>query len=117
MSDADGCLFCRIVRGEIPARKVFETPHCIAFDDIQPRAPVHVLVIPKAHIASTEQAGEADVETLGHLLLAARRVAVEKGCAESGYRMVMNTGADAGQSVFHMHLHVLGGRPLAWPPG
>ncbi len=111
------CLFCKIVAGEIPAEKVYEDEAAVAFRDINPQAPVHVLIIPRTHIASLAEAGEADESKLGQLLLAAARVAYQEGLAEGGYRTVINTGAGAGQSVFHIHLHVLGGRPLAWPPG
>jgi histidine triad (HIT) family protein len=112
---ADDCLFCRIVRGEIPARKVAETPECVAFHDIDPKAPLHVLVIPRAHVASLDAADDA--AQLGHLMLLAARIAREEGYAESGYRTVVNTGPDAGQTVFHVHLHLLAGRALRWPPG
>lgn len=111
------CIFCKIVAGGIPAEKVYEDDGAIAFRDINPQAPVHVLVIPREHIASLDAAGEADEAKLGQLMLAAARVARQEGLSEGGYRTVVNTGAGAGQSVFHIHLHVLGGRPLAWPPG
>jgi histidine triad (HIT) family protein len=111
------CIFCKIVAGEIPAAKVYEDEGAVAFHDINPQAPVHVLVIPRAHIASLDEADAADESRLGQLLLAAARVARQEGLAEGGYRAVINTGAGAGQSVFHIHLHVLGGRPLTWPPG
>ena len=111
------CLFCKIVAGALPAEKVYEDDATIAFRDINPQAPVHVLVIPRAHIASLADAAEADAAQLGQLMLAAARVARQEGLSEGGYRTVVNTGAGAGQSVFHIHLHVLGGRALAWPPG
>lgn len=111
------CLFCKIVAGEIPASIVYRDEHVVAFRDINPQAPVHVLVIPHEHLASLSDAGELDDVRLGYLLRAAARVAMEQGLMESGYRTVVNTGAGAGQSVFHLHLHVLGGRPLSWPPG
>ena len=111
------CIFCKIVAGEIPAAKVFEDERAVVFRDINPQAPTHALVIPRAHVASLNEAGEADEALLGHLLLVAARVAREEGLAESGYRTVINTGAGAGQSVFHIHVHLLGGRPLTWPPG
>ncbi len=111
------CLFCKIVAGAIPAEKVYEDDGAVAFRDINPQAPVHVLVIPREHIASLADAGETDAAKLGQLMLAAARVARQEGLSESGYRTVVNTGAGAGQSVFHIHLHVLGGRTLAWPPG
>ena len=111
------CLFCRIVAGEIPADTVHQDEHCLAFRDINPQAPVHVLVIPREHLESLDEAGRKDEGLLGHLLRIAARVANEQGLAESGYRTVINTGAGAGQSVFHLHVHVLGGRALSWPPG
>jgi histidine triad (HIT) family protein len=112
---SDSCLFCRIVRKEIPATIVFENEHVVAFRDIDPRAPLHVLVVPRTHIASLDEATNA--EELGHLLLAAAQIAKAEGVASSGYRSVVNSGADAGQTVFHVHLHLLGGRKLDWPPG
>ena len=111
------CIFCKIVAGGIPAEKVYEDDGAVAFRDINPQAPVHVLVIPREHIASLDDAGETDAAKLGRLMLAAARVARQEGLSESGYRTVVNTGAGAGQSVFHVHLHVLGGRTLSWPPG
>ena len=111
------CIFCKIVAGEIPAAKVFEDEHAFVFRDINPQAPTHALVIPRAHVASLNEAGEAEASLLGHLLLVAARVAREEGLAESGYRTVVNTGAEAGQTVFHIHVHLLGGRRLTWPPG
>ena len=112
---SDSCLFCRIVRGEIPAAIVAENDTAIAFRDIGPQAPVHVLVIPRTHFGSLNEASDADV--LGELLALAQRVAASERVATSGYRVVINTGADGGQSVGHLHLHVLGGRRLKWPPG
>ncbi len=112
---ADDCLFCRIARGEIPVPFVYENDDCIAFRDINPQAPVHVLVIPRTHVASLDQAD--DPALVGRLALVAAEIARAEGIAVSGYRTVMNTNADAGQTVFHLHLHLLGGRSLAWPPG
>jgi histidine triad (HIT) family protein len=112
---ADDCLFCRIVRKEIPAKLVAEDEHCVAFRDIKPQAPVHVLVIPRAHVPSLNQA--TDAEMIGRLSLMAADIARREGVAESGYRTVINTNAGAGQTVFHVHLHLLGGRSLHWPPG
>ena len=112
---AEQCLFCRIVRREIPAGIVHETEDVIAFRDINPQAPVHVLIIPQTHVHSLDRA--TDAAMLGKLSLAAAEVARNKGIAEDGYRTVMNTGAGAGQTVFHIHLHLLGGRKLDWPPG
>ena len=111
------CIFCKIVAGEIPAAKIYEDERAVAFRDINPQAPLHALVIPREHIASLNEAGETDEALLGHLLLAAARVAREEGHAEGGFRTVINTGAGAGQTVFHVHVHVLGGRRLTWPPG
>jgi histidine triad (HIT) family protein len=112
MSD---CLFCKIAGGEIPATVVAEDDEFIAFRDIDPQAPTHVLVIPRTHIASLNEA--SDAEQMGGLLLCAKRVAAQEGLTERGYRVVLNTNAEAGQAVFHIHAHVLGGRPLQWPPG
>ena len=111
----DDCLFCRIVRGEIPARLVAESESCVAFRDINPQAPLHVLVIPRAHVASLNEA--SDAAQLGELSLMAARIARDEGYAAEGYRTVVNTGPAAGQTVFHVHLHLLAGRPLRWPPG
>ena len=111
----DSCLFCRIVRGEIPAKLVHEDERTLAFRDIDPKAPTHVLVIPKAHVPSLNEA--TDPEMLGRLMLVARTIAEAEGLAADGYRTVVNTGANAGQTVFHIHLHLLGGRRLGWPPG
>jgi histidine triad (HIT) family protein len=112
---SDSCLFCRIVRREIPATVIREDEHTLAFRDIDPKAPTHVLVIPKVHVASLN--GVSDPALVGRLLLAAKEIARDEGIDGSGYRTVMNAGADAGQSVFHVHLHLLGGRRLGWPPG
>ena len=109
------CLFCRILAGEIPAKLVAETDDCVAFRDIDPKAPTHVLVIPREHVASLDEA--TDAAMVGRLALLAARIARDEGIAASGYRTVINTNADAGQTVFHLHLHLLGGRTLAWPPG
>lgn len=116
MHDPD-CLFCRIVAGEIPADVVHETEGTLAFRDIAPKAPVHVLVIPRAHLASLADAGDGHDALLGEVMLAARDVARKEGLDESGFRTVINTGADGGQEVMHLHAHVLGGRGLSWPPG
>jgi histidine triad (HIT) family protein len=112
-----GCLFCNVVLRTVPAQIVFENDHVLAFTDIRPVAPKHVLVIPKRHITGIHDAQPSDVEALGHVLLAAREVATDLGLAASGYRLVVNQGPDAGQSVSHLHCHVMGGRPMAWPPG
>ncbi len=113
----ESCLFCRVAEGSAPARVLFADDDVVAFHDIAPRAPVHVLVIPRRHIASLSHASAGDREILGRLLLATAEVARQTGIADAGYRVVTNTGPGAGQSVFHIHLHVLGGRPLKWPPG
>ena len=110
-------IFAKIVRGEIPCSKVYEDDYVLAFDDVTPVAPVHVLVIPKVAVVGLADVEPAHEVMLGRLMLAARKVAQIKGVEASGFRVVMNSGPDAGQSVFHMHLHVLGGRHLAWPPG
>jgi histidine triad (HIT) family protein len=111
------CLFCRIVAGEIPAAIVRSDERTVAFRDTGPQAPVHVLVVPREHIFSLETSGDDQSELLGSLLLAARDVARQEGLAEDGYRAVLNVGADGGQTVPHLHVHVLGGRSLHWPPG
>ncbi len=110
------CLFCRIVAGEIPATLVHEGDDVLAFRDIDPKAPTHVLVIPRRHIASLDHVGDGDRDLLGRLLLVARDVARAEGL-EGGWRVVANVGPDGGQSVDHLHVHVLGGRSLGWPPG
>jgi histidine triad (HIT) family protein len=109
------CLFCKIVRREIPASVVFETDNCLAFRDIAPKSPTHVLVIPKVHYQSLNEVSSPQV--LGELAMTAQWVAQQEGIAGSGYRLVINTGSDGGQTVGHLHLHVLGGRAHAWPPG
>lgn len=114
MSD---CLFCRVVAKTIPAKVVHEDDHTLAFDDIHPQAPVHTLVIPKRHVASIQDLGEVDQTLLAKLLLSCTKVANDKGLADSGFRLVANTGRQGGQTVFHLHFHVLGGRYMAWPPG
>jgi histidine triad (HIT) family protein len=113
----ENCLFCKIVSGEIPASIVYRDDDAVAFDDINPQAPHHVLVIPTRHIASLAEAGEGDEQVLGRLVRVAAHVASERGIAEDGFRTVVNTGLRAGQSVFHVHVHMLGGRDLTWPPG
>lgn len=111
----ESCLFCRIVRREIPAKVIHEDEHTIAFRDIDPKAPTHVLVIPKEHVPSLNEA--SDATQLGRLMLVAAQIAKAEGLTDDGYRTVVNTGANAGQTVFHVHLHLLGGRRLSWPPG
>ena len=111
------CIFCQVVAGEISADIIHRDERAVAFRDINPQAPVHLLVIPREHMASLDEAAGRGDATLGHLLRVASRVAHQEGLSEKGYRTVINTGAGAGQSVFHLHIHVLGGRPLHWPPG
>ncbi len=115
--ELSNCIFCKIVAGEIPSKKVFEDATCIAFDDLSPQAPTHILVIPRAHIESLDKATDSHRETLGHLLLTAANIAREQAVAENGYRVVINTGSDGGQTVFHLHVHLLGGRQFVFPPG
>ncbi len=114
MSD---CIFCRIINREAPARIVHEDETALAFEDIHPQAPVHILVIPKTHIPALDKAPRGSEELLGHLLLVARDLARAKGVAAGGYRLVVNNGPNAGQAVDHLHVHLLGGRPMSWPPG
>ncbi len=110
------CIFCQIVAKEASARVVYEDASCVAFHDIIPQAPVHILVIPRKHFASLQEADESDETVLGHLHFVAAKLAQEHRITD-GYRMVLNTGRGAGQTVFHVHLHLLGGRPFHWPPG
>ena len=110
------CLFCRMIRGEVPTRKVYEDERAFAFEDINPQAPTHVLIIPKKHIAGLKEAQESEAELLGYCQLVAAKIARQRGI-EDGYRTVYNVGPKAGQSVFHLHLHLIGGRNLSWPPG
>ena len=117
MTDRDpDCLFCRIVAGEIPSNRVFEDDAVIAFRDINPRAPTHLLVVPRRHVADVQHLTDADGDLLARLFGAVRTLASEAGL-ESGYRVVTNSGELGGQSVAHIHLHLLGGRPMTWPPG
>ena len=116
MTDRDpDCLFCRIVAGEIPSEIVHEDEHVLAFRDVAPRAPTHVLVVPRGHHAGVADLASADGETMAELVVVAAEVAAKDGYSD--YRLVFNTGSGAGQSVFHVHGHVLAGRPLSWPPG
>jgi histidine triad (HIT) family protein len=112
---ADDCIFCRIVRREVPATIVHEDDHCVAFRDINPQAPVHVVIITRDHVASLDNASSS--AQLGALSIAARDIARSEKIAKSGYRTVVNTNSDGGQTVFHLHMHVLGGRHMTWPPG
>ena len=111
------CFVCKIAAGEIPASKVHEDEHCLAFNDLNPQAPTHILIIPREHIARVDEAVDTDARLLGHLLLTAGRIADKAGLKEGGFRLAINSGAGAGQSVFHIHIHLLGGRPFNWPPG
>ena len=113
----ESCLFCRVIAGEIPGDFIHQDDHCVVLRDINPQAPTHVLVIPREHLDSLDDASQKDEALLGHLLRVAARVANDEGHAENGYRTVINTGAGAGQSVFQLHIHLLGGRPMNWPPG
>ncbi|MFN8619388.1 MAG: histidine triad nucleotide-binding protein [Chloroflexota bacterium] len=111
------CLFCRIAAGEIPATIVHQDDLVVAFRDISPQAPTHILLIPRRHLASVGDVADGDGELLARLMTTATRLATDAGLDRSGYRLVTNTGPDAGQSVAHLHWHLLGGRPMAWPPG
>ncbi|MGE5299359.1 MAG: histidine triad nucleotide-binding protein [Acidobacteriota bacterium] len=114
MSD---CLFCRIIAKKTPAKIIYDDEDVTAFEDVNPQAPVHTLIVPKKHLSTTLDITEEDNELIGRLFMVANRVAMEKGIAERGFRLVMNTNPEAGQSVYHIHLHLLGGRPMHWPPG
>lgn len=114
---AEDCLFCRIVHGEIPSEMVYEDERAYAFSDIDPQAPVHVLVVPREHIARVSETGEGQKELLGHLLWVAAEVARRKGVEAGGYRLVINCGEHGQQAVEHLHVHLLGGRQMQWPPG
>ena len=117
MSAESECIFCRIIDGQIPADIIHQDQWCVAIRDINPQAPTHVLVIPREHMESLDDASQRDEPMLGHLLRTSARIANDAGHGESGYRTMINTGAGAGQSVFHLHVHVLAGRPMGWPPG
>lgn len=117
MNDRDpNCLFCKVVAGEIPSDRVFETDEVLAFRDIHPQAPTHVLVVPRRHVPDVDTLTDDDEGLLSSLFAAVRRIAEQEGLAR-GYRVVTNVGAESGQSVFHLHLHLLGGRRMGWPPG
>ncbi|MBI5641042.1 MAG: histidine triad nucleotide-binding protein [Nitrospirae bacterium] len=111
------CLFCKIVQKKLPARIIYEDEHSLAFEDINPQAPLHVLVVPKKHIPTTLEITIEDNALVGHLFQVANRLAKERNIAERGFRLVMNTNPESGQTVYHIHLHVLGGRTMHWPPG
>ena len=110
------CLFCKIIKGEIPSKKVYEDSHTYAFEDLNPQAPTHVLIIPKKHIRGLKESTVEEAQLIGRCHLAAAHIARERGI-EDGYRTVLNVGPRAGQSVFHLHVHLIGGRNLSWPPG
>lgn len=116
MSEQD-CLFCKILAGDIPADIVYESDEAIGFRDIKPQAPTHVVIIPRHHIATINDLGSGDETVVGSLFMAAKQIAADEGLADDGYRVVMNCNAAAGQTVFHIHLHLVGGRALGWPPG
>ena len=113
----DNCIFCKIIKGEIPSKKIYEDDEVLAFHDITPQAPVHFLIIPKRHIANLSETEPEDCALLGRLLLKARELAAQLGCGEKGFRLVINCKSHGGQTVDHLHLHILGGRYLKWPPG
>ncbi|MGI9249640.1 MAG: histidine triad nucleotide-binding protein [Pseudohongiellaceae bacterium] len=115
--ESNDCLFCKIIAGEIPSNKVYEDADVFAFHDINPASPTHILIIPKKHLTSIASAEEADQALLGKLMLTANAIAKEQGLNPQGFRYVINTGEFGGQTVFHLHLHLLGGRSLTWPPG
>lgn len=114
MSD---CLFCKIAEGKISANRVFENETVVAFRDIHPQAPVHILIIPRRHIGTLNELNAEDAKLIGEMVLAAKHLAAQENLAESGYRVLMNCNRDGGQSVYHIHLHLLGGRYMKWPPG
>lgn len=114
---ADGCIFCKIIKKDIPSEIVFEDNEVLAFKDLRPQAPVHILIIPKYHIEKVSDLNEKNVDLVGNLILTAKNIAREKGIEESGYRIIINCNKDAGQEVFHLHAHLLGGRKFSWPPG
>lgn len=111
------CIFCKIAKKEIPSRIVYEDDAVLAFEDIAPQAPIHILIIPKKHYSTLLELNEEDRELLGHILLIAKNIAEQKGIDKSGFRIVMNCNSDGGQTVFHIHFHLLGGRQMHWPPG
>ena len=113
----ENCIFCKIASGEIPTNKVYEDERIIAFNDINPQAPIHILLIPKDHFSSLNDVPEEKKDLLGHILFKARQIAKDKGISEKGYRIVLNTEKDSGQEVFHIHFHLLGRRRMNWPPG
>lgn len=113
----EGCIFCKIVEGEIPSTRVYEDDRCLAFNDLSPQAPTHILIIPREHRDSLDKTNESDKGLLGHLLLTAANIARDRGFSNAGYRVVINTNSDGGQTVFHLHVHLLAGRTFVFPPG
>lgn len=113
----EDCIFCKIAGGQIPSTRVYEDDVCLAFNDLSPQAPTHILIIPRQHLDSLDKAKDEHMKALGHLLLTAANIARDKGFADNGYRVVINTNADGGQTVFHLHVHLLAGRPFVFPPG
>ena len=114
---ANECLFCKIVLGDVPADIVHEDDQVLAFRDINPRAPIHILIIPKQHLESLASVADENRDLMGHMMLTTKKIARDEGLSQSGYRTVINIGADGGQTVNHLHLHLIGGRALRWPPG
>jgi histidine triad (HIT) family protein len=117
MIEENPTIFGKILRNEIPSDRVYEDDHCIAFRDINPAAPTHILIIPKKYIVNLLSAQDEDAATLGHMMIAASKIAREQGLDEDGFRLVINNGEGVGQTVFHLHMHILGGRDFSWPPG
>ena len=117
MSESPDCLFCKIINGEIPSKKVYEDDLVFAFEDINPVAPIHILIVPKKHIPTLNELGDEDTELIGKIVQTAKMIAADKGINEDGYRLIFNCQEKAGQTVFHIHLHILGGRTFGWPPG
>lgn len=117
MSEENKTIFGKILRGEIPANKVHEDEHCLAFRDINPAAPTHILIIPRVHLPTISDATDEHKALLGHLMVTAAQIAKDEGIDEDGYRLVINCNNDGGQTVYHLHMHILGGRRLGWPPG
>ena len=111
------CIFCKIIKGELPSEKVYEDENILAFNDLHPRAPIHQLIVPKKHIATLNDLTEEDTELAGTIIQTARHLAKKANISETGYRTIFNCNKEGGQEVFHLHLHLLGGRPLQWPPG
>jgi len=111
------CIFCKLAAGEIPSTRVYEDEVCVAFNDLSPQAPTHILIIPREHVDSLDTADQSNKTALGHILLSAAEIAREQGFSENGYRVVINTNSDGGQTVFHLHVHLLAGRTFVFPPG